>query len=332
MIGPGPCILRGSALRAEPLRMTVYSPCELQARSNVEIAAMKVRRRIRQFRVESGKHFRLADYDPADTLGLTLEKDEAKQILAADIKRLSELQERLYAEHRWAVLAIFQAMDAGGKDSAIAHVMSGVNPQGCDVHSFKRPSEEELAHDFMWRAAVAVPRRGHIGIFNRSYYEEVLVARVHPEVLKAQSLPPRLVTKHIWKERFEDFRNYEDYLVRNGILVVKFHLRISKGEQRRRFLARLDEPAKRWKFSLSDVEERKLWHRYMAAYEDMIRHTATPRAPWYVVPADNKWFARLVVAAALVHALESLDLSYPKVEGKALRVLQRARKALLAEK
>jgi PPK2 family polyphosphate:nucleotide phosphotransferase len=229
------------------------------------------------------------------------------------------------------VLMIFQAMDAGGKDSAIKHVMSGVNPQGCDVHSFKRPSEEELAHDFMWRAIVQAPRRGHIGIFNRSYYEEVLVTRVHPEVLAAQSLPPALVTKHTWKERFADIRNYEDYLVRNGILVIKFHLRISREEQRRRFLARIDDPAKRWKFSMADVAERKLWDRYMEAYEDMIRHTATPEAPWYVAPADNKWFARLVVAAALVHALESLNLRFPKVEGKALRALQRARKALMNE-
>jgi PPK2 family polyphosphate:nucleotide phosphotransferase len=292
---------------------------------------MKLPKHIKRFRVDGAKGFRLADVDPADTLGLDIAKDAAKAILAKDIKRLADLQELLYAEHRWAVLTIFQAMDAGGKDSAIKHVMSGVNPQGCDVHSFKRPSEEELAHDFMWRAIVQAPRRGHIGIFNRSYYEEVLVTRVHPEVLAAQSLPPALVTKHIWKERFADIRNYEDYLVRNGILVIKFHLRISKEEQRRRFLARIDDPAKRWKFSMADVAERKLWDRYMEAYEDMIRHTATPEAPWYVVPADNKWFARLVVAAALVHALESLNLRFPKVEGKALRVLQHARKALLQE-
>jgi PPK2 family polyphosphate:nucleotide phosphotransferase len=293
---------------------------------------MKIPKHIKDYRIERAKGFRLADVDPGDTGGLDIGKAEAKNILAEDIKRLAELQQLLYAEHRWALLAIFQAMDAGGKDSAIAHVMSGVNPQGCDVHSFKRPSEEELAHDFMWRAMVQVPRRGHIGIFNRSYYEEVLVARVHPEVLKAQSLPPALVSRHTWRERFRHIRNYEDYLVHNGILVVKFHLRISKEEQRRRFLARIEEPAKRWKFSMDDVAERKCWNRYMNAYEHMIRHTATPQAPWYVVPADNKWFARLVVAAALVHTLESLHLSFPKVEGKALRGLQQAKKALLAER
>jgi PPK2 family polyphosphate:nucleotide phosphotransferase len=293
---------------------------------------MKIPKHIKDYRIERAKGFRLADVDPGDTGGLDIDKAAAKNILAEDIKRLAELQQLLYAEHRWALLAIFQAMDAGGKDSAIAHVMSGVNPQGCDVHSFKRPSEEELAHDFMWRAMVQVPRRGHIGIFNRSYYEEVLVARVHPDVLHAQSLPPALVIKHIWKERFEDINNYERYLVRNGVLVVKFHLRISKEEQRRRFLARIEEPAKRWKFSMDDVAERRLWDRYMDAYEDMIRHTATKHAPWYVVPADRKWYARLVVASALVHTLESLHLSFPKVEGKALRGLQQAKKALLAER
>jgi PPK2 family polyphosphate:nucleotide phosphotransferase len=292
---------------------------------------MKIPRHIKQFRIDGGKGFRLADHDPANTMGLDIEKGEAKDMLAADIKRLAELQQKLYAEHRRALLVIFQAMDAGGKDSAIAHVMSGVNPQGCEVHSFKQPSEEELDHGFLWRAASRAPRRGHIGIFNRSYYEEVLVVRVHPELLERQRMPRELVTKHIWKERFKDICGFEHYLARNGIVVVKFHLRISREEQRRRFLERLDEPAKRWKFSMSDVEERKRWGRYMAAYEDMIRHTATAQAPWYVVPADNKWFARLVVAAALVHTLESLDLDVPKVEGKALREIQRARRALLSE-
>ena len=292
---------------------------------------MKIPKHIERYCVERAGRFRLADIDPADTGSLEVDKDEAKDILAKDIKRLAELQELMYAQHRWALLVILQAMDAGGKDSAIAHVMSGVNPQGCNVHSFKQPSEEELAHDFMWRAMVQVPRRGHIGIFNRSYYEEVLIARVHPEVLKAQSLPPKLVSRHTWRERFRHIRNYEDYLVHNGILVVKFHLRISKEEQRRRFLARIDEPAKRWKFSMNDVMERRHWNRYMDAYEDMIRHTATPLAPWYVVPADNKWFARLVVASALVHTLESLHLSFPKVEGKALRALLKAKKALASE-
>jgi PPK2 family polyphosphate:nucleotide phosphotransferase len=292
---------------------------------------MKIPTHIKRYRVERGKGFRLADYDPADTGGLDIEKDDAKAILAKDIKRLAELQQLLYAEHRRAVLMIFQAMDAGGKDSAIAHVMSGVNPQGCEVHSFKQPSEEELDHGFLWRAAARAPRRGHIGIFNRSYYEDVLVVRVHPQLLERQRMPRELITKHIWKERFEDIRNFEHYLARNGVIVVKFHLRLSKEEQRRRFLARIEEPAKRWKFSMADVAERKLWDRYMEAYEDMIRHTATAQAPWYVVPADNKLFARLVVAAALVHTLESLDLSSPKVEGKALRALQKAKKALLNE-
>jgi PPK2 family polyphosphate:nucleotide phosphotransferase len=292
---------------------------------------MKIPKHIKQYRVERAKGFRLADFDPADTGGLAIDKREAKDILAKDIERLSKLQELLYAEHRWALLVIFQGTDAAGKDSAIAHVMSGLNPQGCDVHAFKRPSEDELAHDFMWRAIVNMPRRGHIGIFNRSYYEEVLVPRVHPDLLHGQSLPRALVTKHIWKERCEDIRNYEQFLVRNGILVVKFHLRISKEEQRRRFLARIEEPAKRWKFSMDDVVERRVWDRYMDAYEHMIRDTATPEAPWHVVPADHKWFARLVVAGALVHTLEALKLSVPKVEGKALRALQRARKALLTE-
>jgi PPK2 family polyphosphate:nucleotide phosphotransferase len=292
---------------------------------------MKIPKHIKRYRVEHAEGFRLADFDPADTGGMDVEKDVAKAILAQDIKRLAELQEMLYAEHRWALLAIFQAMDAGGKDSAIAHVMSGVNPQGCEVHSFKQPSEEELAHDFMWRSMMKVPRRGHIGIFNRSYYEEVLIVRVHPQVLAAQSLPPAVVSRHTWRERFRHIRNYEDYLVHNGILVIKFHLRISKEEQRRRFLARIEEPAKRWKFSMADVSERKHWDRYMDAYEHMIRHTATPQAPWYVVPADSKWYARLVVAHALVHTLESLDLSYPKVAGKALRELMKAKKALVKE-
>jgi PPK2 family polyphosphate:nucleotide phosphotransferase len=293
---------------------------------------MKIPKHIKSYRIERAKGFRLADVDPADTGGMDVEKDVAKETLARDIKRLAELQEMLYAEHRWALLVIFQGMDASGKDGAIAHVMSGVNPQGCDVHSFKQPSEEELAHDFMWRSMMKVPRRGHIGIFNRSYYEEVLVVRVHHDVLKAQSLPPALVTRHTWRERFRHIRNYEDYLVHNGILVIKFHLRISREEQRRRFLDRIEEPAKRWKFSMDDVNERRYWDRYMEAYEHMIRHTATPQAPWYVVPADNKWFARLAVASALVHALESLDLSFPKVEGKALRALQKAKKALVGER
>ena len=230
------------------------------------------------------------------------------------------------------MLAIFQAMDAGGKDSAIKHVMSGVNPQGVQVHAFKPPSTQELDHDFLWRAALHLPERGRIGIFNRSHYEEVLVVRVRRELLQREKLPPQLVTKNIWKERFQDIRAFERHLARNGTLVVKFFLHISKEEQRRRFLERLDDPAKRWKFSIDDVADRKLWDRYMEAYEDMVRHTSTPEAPWYVIPADNKWFARLVVAAALVHTLEQLDPVFPKVDGKALAEMRRVRKALLAER
>ena len=286
---------------------------------------------IKRFRIGTSKKFRLADYDPGDTCGLDIEKKKAKSLLAEGVKRLAELQERLYAEQRWAVLAIFQAMDAGGKDSAIKHVMSGVNPQGCRVHAFKAPTSQELEHDFLWRAAIRLPERGHIGIFNRSYYEEVLVVRVHPEWIKRQQLPPELVTEHMWEQRFEDIRAFETHLVRNGTAVLKFHLRISKEEQKRRFLDRLDEPGKRWKFSLEDIADRKLWDRYMAAYEDAIGNTATPEAPWYVVPADNKWFARLVVVGAMVEALERIDPKFPKVGATALREMKKVRKALLAE-
>jgi PPK2 family polyphosphate:nucleotide phosphotransferase len=293
---------------------------------------MKSAKLIKPFRIEKPKRFRLADHDPADTRGLDIDKQEAKSILADDIKRLAELQELLYAHHRWAVLAIFQAMDAGGKDSAIKHVMTGVNPQGCEVHAFKAPGVEELDHDFLWRAATQLPRRGHIGIFNRSYYEEVLVVRVKRELLEREKLPPELIGSGIWKQRFEDIRVFERHLMRNGTVIVKFHLRISKEEQKRRFLQRLDIPAKRWKFSMDDIADRKLWDRYMDAYEDMILHTSTPEAPWYVVPADNKWFARLVVAAAMVDALERLDLRFPKVARPQLEEMRRIRKALEAEK
>jgi PPK2 family polyphosphate:nucleotide phosphotransferase len=248
------------------------------------------------------------------------------------VKRLGELQERLYAQDRWAVLAIFQAMDAAGKDGAIKHVMSGINPQGVQVFSFKAPTSHELDHDFMWRCAVNLPERGRIGIFNRSHYEEVLVVRVHKELLARQKLPPELVTKDIWKERFQDIRAFERYLARNGTLILKFFLHVSKDEQRKRFLERIEEPGKRWKFSMGDVAERKLWDKYMDAYQDMIRHTSADHAPWYVVPADNKWFARIVVAGALVDAIERLDLHFPKVEGAALAELMKARKALMAEK
>jgi PPK2 family polyphosphate:nucleotide phosphotransferase len=293
---------------------------------------MKRAKLIKPFRIDKPKHFRLADYDPADTRGLDIDKQEAKSMLAGDIDRLAELQEMLYAQGRWAVLAIFQAMDAGGKDSAIKHVMTGVNPQGCEVHAFGPPSTEELDHDFLWRSAVRLPRRGRIGIFNRSYYEEVLVVRVKRELLEREKLPPELVGGDIWKERFDDMRAFERHLVRNGIMVLKFHLRISKEEQKRRFLERLDTPSKRWKFSMDDVADRKLWGRYMDAYEDMIRHTSTPEAPWYVVPADNKWFARLVVAAGIVDAMERLKLQFPKVGRAQLEEMPRIRKALEAGK
>jgi PPK2 family polyphosphate:nucleotide phosphotransferase len=293
---------------------------------------MKPFKHVSRFRIDKPKKFRLGDIDPADNGGFDVEKDEAKALLADGIKRLAELQERLYPQDRWAVLAIFQAMDAGGKDGAIKHVMSGVNPQGVQVFAFKAPSAQELDHDFMWRTTVNLPERGRIGIFNRSYYEEVLVVRVHPELLAREKLPPELVTKHIWKERFTDISAFERYLARNGTVIVKFFLHISKEEQRRRFLARLDDPAKRWKFSMGDVAERELWDRYMEAYEDMIRHTSIPEAPWYVIPADNKQFARLMVAAALVDAMERLNLEFPKVEQPALREMMKVRKALLAEK
>jgi PPK2 family polyphosphate:nucleotide phosphotransferase len=284
-----------------------------------------------RFRVDRPDKFRLATVDPADCAGFDMEKDQAKAMLGDGIKRLSDLQERLYAQDRWAVLAIFQAMDAAGKDGAIKHVMSGINPQGVQVISFKAPSAQELDHDFMWRSVVHLPERGRIGIFNRSYYEEVLVVRVHRELLERQKLPRELVTKRIWQERFDDIATFERYLARNGTAILKFFLHISKEEQRRRFLDRLDDPGKRWKFSMGDVGERELWNRYMEAYEDMIRHTSTPEAPWYVIPADDKWFARLMAGAALIGTMEKLDLQFPKVEGAALREMMKVRKALLAE-
>jgi PPK2 family polyphosphate:nucleotide phosphotransferase len=252
-------------------------------------------------------------------------------MLEAGVKRLSALQERLWADDRWAILVILQGIDTSGKDGVIEHVMSGVNPQGCEVHSFKAPSEQEIDHDFLWRSAVALPTRGRIGIFNRSYYEETIVVRVHPELLQKQRLPQKLITDDIWNQRFEDISNFERYLARNGVLPIKFFLHISKEEQRRRLLARIDEPAKRWKFSARDVEERKLWDSYMQAYDETIRHTATKHAPWYVVPADHKWFTRLVVAATLVEQLEQLDLKFPKFDDGSLEELEQIRAALLAE-
>ena len=293
---------------------------------------MKLEKLIRQFRIDDPDHFRLASFDPGDTGGLDLDKDEAKSVLAGDLDRLSELQERLYADDRWSLLIVLQAMDAAGKDGVIKHVMTGLNPQGCQVHPFKAPSPSELEHDFLWRAAQYLPARGDIGIFNRSHYEEVLVVRVHPELLERQRIPKELVGKDIWKERFKSIRALERHLVRNGTVVLKFFLHVSKEEQRHRFLARLEEQAKRWKFSMGDVAERKLWHKYMVAYEDMIRATSRPNAPWYVVPANNKPFARLVVAKAMIEALEKLDLKFPKVDPAALKEMEKVRKALLAEK
>jgi PPK2 family polyphosphate:nucleotide phosphotransferase len=292
---------------------------------------MSLAKALHRFRIDKPDKFRLSEFDPADTCGLDIDKAEAKAMLADGVARLAVLQEKLYAQDRWAVLAIFQAMDAAGKDGAIEHVMSGVNPQGCQVHAFKAPSHEELDHDFLWRIAKALPERGRIGIFNRSHYEEVLVVRVHPEYLERQRLPKSLVGKDIWDERFKSIRKFEQHLARNGVLLLKFFLYVSKEEQRQRFLARLNEPAKRWKFEMGDVAERKLWDKYMHAYEEAIRNTSREKAPWYVVPADNKWFARLVIAEAIVDAMEGLDLAFPTVESGALKELERVRGALMAE-
>jgi len=285
------------------------------------------------YRVSDGKRFRLKDIDPGDTGDLQSEdKPRAKEALQIGIEALTELQDMLYAQDRYAVLLVFQAMDAAGKDGAIKHVMSGVNPQGVEVNSFKAPNATELDHDYLWRTNIRIPERGRIGIFNRSYYEEVLVARVHPEVLEGQKLPPGFVGKHIWEERYQDIRAFERYLGRQGVVIRKFFLHVSRGEQKRRFLERLDEPEKNWKFSAADVRERGHWKDYMHAYEDAIRATATDEAPWYVVPADNKWFTRVVVAAALIDTLLSLDLHYPKVGKDKLKALAAAKRALLAEK
>jgi PPK2 family polyphosphate:nucleotide phosphotransferase len=283
------------------------------------------------YRITDGKGFRLRHVDPRDTGAGRLSKETARGLLGRGVARLAELQERLYAQDRWALLLIFQAMDAAGKDSAIKHVMSGVNPQGCQVFSFKAPSAEELDHDFLWRASRCLPERGRIGIFNRSYYEEVLVVRVHPALLERQHLPPALVTGDIWDERFQDIRAFERYLGRNGVVIRKFFLHVSHKEQKRRFLERLDEPEKNWKFSEVDVYERRYWEDYMRAYEDMIRHTSTKAAPWYVVPADHKWFTRLVVTAAIVDALQDLDVAFPRVDAARRKALAQARAALVAE-
>jgi len=285
------------------------------------------------YRVTDGKGFRLKGVDPGDTQDFKSEdKARAKEALQAGVASLAELQDRLYAQDRWSVLLVFQAMDAAGKDGTIKHVMSGINPQGCQVTSFKGPSNEELDHDYLWRCQKHLPERGRIGIFNRSYYEETLVVRVHPEFLAAQKLPEKCMTKHIWDERFQDIRAFERYLTRNGTIVLKFFLHVSKEEQRKRFLERIELPQKNWKFSSADMKERGFWNEYQAAYEETIRETAAKEAPWYVVPADNKWFTRLVVAAAVIDALASLDLHYPKVNDAKREDLAVAKKALLAGK
>jgi PPK2 family polyphosphate:nucleotide phosphotransferase len=293
---------------------------------------MKIEKMLKKYRVESGKHFRLKDFDPADTHGLDSEaKQEAKGLLADGVENLSELQDMLAAQDLWGLLVIFQAMDAAGKDGTIKHVMSGVNPQGVEVTAFKVPTEEERNHGYLWRTSQRAPGRGRIGIFNRSYYEEVLVVRVHPAVLANEKLPKKLVTKDIWKERYEDINNFERYLTRNGIAVVKVFLNVSKKEQKRRFLERLDTPEKNWKFSAADVQERECWDDYQQAYEDAIRATASEHAPWYVVPADHKWFTRLVVAQVLVNELKALKLEYPKVNGEKKKELAEARRRLEKE-
>ena len=284
----------------------------------------------RHYRIARGARFRLSSISPDDTRGLRL-KDQTDQLLEEASQVMASLQERLYAQDRWSVLLIFQAMDAAGKDGTIKHVMTGLNPRGCEVYSFKAPNSEELDHDFLWRTSKVLPRRGHIGIFNRSYYEETLVVRVHPEILGGQQLPTPLVTPDIWHERFEDIVNYEKYLSRQGVVIRKFFLHLSKDEQRRRFLERLEAPDKHWKFSLGDLTEREYFAQYQAAYEDMIRHTATPHAPWYVVPADHKWFTRLVVASAVIEAIESVQPSFPTVDAGMLRKLKAAETRLRRE-
>jgi PPK2 family polyphosphate:nucleotide phosphotransferase len=283
------------------------------------------------FRIDNGRGLRLKTFDPADTRHFK-SKAKAEETLQRDIERLSALQEKMYAQDRWALMIVLQAMDAAGKDSTIKHVMSGVNPQGCEVVSFKTPSNEDLQHDYLWRETPHLPERGHIGIFNRSYYEEVLVVRVHPELLQTQKIPPQLVTKNIWEERFEDINAFERHLTRNGTVIRKFFLHVSREEQKKRFLERLDEPAKNWKFSLSDVRERQYWSQYQRAYEETIRATSTPHAPWYIVPADHKWFARMIVAAAIIDALEGMHLAFPIVDREQRRTLAAARKELLGKR
>ena len=292
----------------------------------------QIQKYVHPFRITKGADFRLKDFDPAETCGLKLDKGETAELIERGIAWLTEEQDMLYAQNRWSLLLVFQAMDAAGKDSTIKHVMSGVNPQGCQVVSFKQPSSEELDHDFMWRYLRHLPERGRIGIFNRSYYEEVLVVRVHPEILTRQNLPPRLVDKGIWEERLADIAHFEDYVTRQGTKILKFFLHVSRKEQKKRFMERLDEPEKSWKFSASDVKERKFWDDYMDAFEEAIQATASKHAPWFVVPADNKWFTRLLVGAAIVEAMESLGLAYPKVDAAKKKELAAARAALSRER
>jgi PPK2 family polyphosphate:nucleotide phosphotransferase len=293
---------------------------------------LKLGKLVKRYRVEDGKGFRLKDFDSADTAHFR-SSESAKELLEQGVARMAQLQDKLYADNHWGLLLIFQAMDAAGKDGVIKHVMSGVNPQGCQVFSFKQPSAEELDHDYLWRTMKCVPERGRIGIFNRSYYEEVLVVRVHPEFLANEKIPPRLLDKKkIWDERFEDINAFERYLTRNGIVVRKFYLNVSRKEQKKRFLARVDDPEKNWKFSPADLHERGFWDDYMNAYEEMIRSTATEEAPWYVVPAQNKWFTRLVVAGAIIDTLEDVNLAYPVVSDEKKKELEVARKELLKMK
>jgi PPK2 family polyphosphate:nucleotide phosphotransferase len=292
----------------------------------------RIEKYVDPFRITQGKRFQLQNFDPADTCGLRMDKGEAADLLQRGTEWLAEEQDMLYAQDRWSLLLVFQAMDAAGKDGTIKHVMSGVNPQGCQVFSFKQPSREDLDHDFLWRYAKCLPERGRIGIFNRSYYEEVLVVRVHEHILKRQKLPPTLVSERIWGERLFDIAHFEDYLTRQGVVILKFFLHVSREEQKKRFMQRLDRPEKHWKFSTSDVHERKFWGDYMHAFEEAIRATASEHAPWYVVPADNKWFTRLLVAAVIVEAVEKLDLAYPTVDAEKKKELQTMRAALSREK
>ena len=291
----------------------------------------RIEKYVDPFRITDGKRFQLKNFDPADTCGLRMDKGEAADLLQRGTQWLAEEQDMLYAQDRWSLLLVFQAMDAAGKDGTIKHVMSGVNPQGCQVFSFKQPSREDLEHDFLWRYAKSLPERGRIGIFNRSYYEEVLVVRVHEQILERQRLPPTLVSERIWDERLFDIAHFEDYLTRQGVVILKFFLHLSRDEQKKRFMQRLDRPEKHWKFSPSDVHERKFWDDYMHAFEEAIRATASTHAPWYVVPADNKWFTRLLVAAAIVEAVEKLDLAYPTVDAEKKKELQTMRAALSQE-